>query len=81
MSYHLPLDINYAQRSDTGKRRRANEDASAVQELDLHDGQHIIIAAVADGMGGAQAGAEASQLATQTALQTLVHCGLNSTMV
>lgn len=71
MTQRVSLDINYAQRSDTGKRRRTNEDTSAVQEFTLPDRQHVLIAAVADGMGGAHAGAEASQLAIQTALHTL----------
>jgi protein phosphatase len=71
MTYHASLDINYAQRTDAGKRRRSNEDTSAVQELTLPSGQHAVIAAVADGMGGARAGAEASHLALSAALETL----------
>jgi protein phosphatase len=71
MSYRESFDINYAQRSDVGKRRRTNEDTSAVQECTLPGGEQVVIAAVADGMGGAQAGAEASHLAVATALQTL----------
>lgn len=35
------------------------------------DGRPALIAAIADGMGGAQAGAEASQLAVSTAVQAL----------
>lgn len=70
MAQISPLAIRYAQRSDTGKQRRANEDTSAVYELQLN-GQPAIIAAIADGMGGARAGAEASQLAVSTAVQIL----------
>jgi serine/threonine protein phosphatase PrpC len=67
MTYYQPLDIRYAQRSDIGKKRQANEDTSAVYEM-IVDGVSVIIAAVADGMGGAHAGAEASQLAIKTAV-------------
>lgn len=70
MAQQPPLAIRYAQRSDTGRKRRANEDTSAVHELMLN-GRRTVIAAIADGMGGAQAGAEASQLAVMTAVQTL----------
>lgn len=70
MAQHPPFAISYAQRSDTGKQRRANEDTSAVHELQLGAGS-AVIAAIADGMGGAQAGAEASQLAVGIAVQTL----------
>lgn len=70
MAQHLPLAIRYAQRSDIGRRRRSNEDCSAVHEL-LIEGQRAVIAAIADGMGGARAGAEASELAVSIAIQTL----------
>lgn len=70
MAQHSPLAIKYAQRSDTGRQRRLNEDTSGVHELVIA-GQQAIIIAIADGMGGARAGAEASQLAVSTAVQTL----------
>lgn len=70
MAQHLSLAIKYAQRSDTGRQRRTNEDRSAVHEL-LIDGQRAVIAAIADGMGGARAGAEASELSVSNAIQTL----------
>lgn len=70
MAQYPPLAIRYAQRSDIGRQRRANEDSSAIHELYL-DGRPAVIAAIADGMGGAQAGATASQLAVTTAVQTL----------
>jgi serine/threonine protein phosphatase PrpC len=59
MAQHPSLAIKYAQRSDTGRHRRVNEDTSAVHALAIRD-QRAIIAAIADGMGGARAGAEAS---------------------
>lgn len=71
MTSHGSVRINYAQRSDTGRHRRANEDTSAVQTVRLPHGGEVVIAAVADGMGGARAGAEASQLAIHVALHTL----------
>lgn len=70
MAQYPQLAFHYAQRTDIGRQRRANEDTSAIQELDLH-GRRAVIAAIADGMGGAQAGAEASQLAVNTVLQML----------
>lgn len=71
MTHHRPpLLIHYAQRSDPGRARTANEDTSAIYELD-RDGRRAVIAALADGMGGTRAGAEASQLAVQVAVQTL----------
>jgi protein phosphatase len=63
--------INYAQRSDAGRRRRTNQDTSTVHTVLLPHGDPVVVAAVADGMGGAQAGAEASQLAIHTAIHTL----------
>lgn len=72
MAQHSPLAITYAQRSDIGRQRRANEDTSAVLQITLRD-QPAVIAAIADGMGGARAGAEASQLAVRIAVQTLSH--------
>jgi protein phosphatase len=71
MAQHPLLAIKYAQRSDTGLQRRLNEDTSIVHEMTLPDKRQAIIAAVADGMGGAQAGAEASRLAVSSAVQTL----------
>jgi len=71
MAQHLSLSISYAQRSDIGMQRRCNEDTSVVHEMTLANNQRAVIAAVADGMGGAQAGAEASRLAVSTAVQTL----------
>ncbi len=70
MPYYQPLAISYAQRSDIGRRRHSNEDASAIHELSA-DGHCALIAAIADGMGGACAGAEASQLAVQTAIASI----------
>lgn len=71
MAQYSPLAIRYAQRSDTGMQRRYNEDTSVVHEVILLNNRRAVIAAVADGMGGAQAGAEASRLAVSTAVQTL----------
>ncbi len=70
MPQDLSLAISYAQRSDIGRRRSANEDTSAIHEM-VTDGRHALIAAVADGMGGAQAGAEASRLAVKTAIESI----------
>jgi PPM family protein phosphatase len=70
MTHRPPLAIQYAQRSDPGRRRRANEDTSAIQTVAI-DGQRAVIAVIADGMGGARAGAEASQLAVRTALDLI----------
>jgi len=71
MAQHPPLAIHYAQRSDVGRQRRVNEDTSAILDITLSDGRSAVIAAVADGMGGAQAGAEASRLAVHSALRVL----------
>ncbi len=71
MAQHPSLAIKYAQRSDAGRQRRSNEDTSAVHEL-LIEGRRTVIAAIADGMGGARAGGEASELAVSIAVQTLV---------
>jgi len=70
MTQRPSLAIRYAQRTDIGRQRRANEDTSAIYELML-EGRPAVIAAIADGMGGAAAGAEASQLAVSTAIRTL----------
>jgi PPM family protein phosphatase len=71
MAQYAPLAISYAQRTDIGLQRRYNEDTSVVHEIVLPNSRRAVIAAVADGMGGAQAGAEASRLAVGTAVQTL----------
>ncbi len=63
--------INYAQRSDTGRRRRFNEDTSAVHTVRAPNNEHVVVAAVADGMGGAHAGAHASRLAVTTVLHSV----------
>ena len=63
MSVHPLVELQYAHRSDRGYARRTNEDTSAVEEIRLPDGRCLVLAAVADGMGGAHAGAEASQIA------------------
>ncbi len=70
MAQHSPIAIRYAQRSDTGRHRRANEDTSAVHDI-IIDGKRAVIAAIADGMGGTRGGAEASQIAVATAIQSL----------
>jgi PPM family protein phosphatase len=71
MFVHPPVEIQYAHKSDRGSARRINEDTSAVEELKLSDGQELLLAAVADGIGGAKAGAEASQIAVTTAFHYL----------
>lgn len=71
MTVYGTFDIDIAQRSDVGRRRPTNQDMSRVQTVVLPDGRKAIMAAIADGMGGAHAGAEASQLATTTALDSL----------
>ena len=48
---------DHAERSDTGRQRRGNEDAFFARTP---------LFVVADGMGGAQAGEVASQIAVQT---------------
>jgi protein phosphatase len=68
MAIHEPVVLQFAHRSDRGSKRRTNEDTSAVEELRIADGRCLLLAAVADGMGGGRSGAEASQVAVTTAL-------------
>lgn len=70
MTHRPVIAIHYAQRSDRGRQRRANEDTSAIRDITIGK-EHAVIAAIADGMGGAKAGAEASQLAVQIAVVSL----------
>ena len=67
MAIHAPVALQYAHRSDRGSTRRTNDDTSAVEELPTGEGRTLLLAAVADGMGGGRAGAEASQIAVTTA--------------
>ena len=71
MPVRLPVELQYAHRSDRGYARRTNDDTSAVEEVRLPDGRSLVLAAVADGLGGTRAGAEASQLAVFTAFAYL----------
>lgn len=63
------VELQYAHRSDRGSVRRINEDTSAVEEVELVDGRRLLLAGVADGIGGARAGAEASQMAVTTSFR------------
>ena len=67
MATHAPVALQYAHRSDRGSTRRTNDDTSAVEEIILAEGRTLLLAAVADGMGGGRAGAEASQTAVTSA--------------
>ncbi len=62
----LPVELQFAHRSDRGSARRTNEDTSAAEELILPDGHRLVLAGVADGISGTRAGAEASQIAVTT---------------
>ena len=68
MAIQEPVELQFAHRSDRGSKRRTNEDTSAVEEILIADGRTLLLAAVADGMGGSRSGAEASQVAVTTAL-------------
>jgi protein phosphatase len=57
-------------RSDTGQVRENNED-----NLHLSTQDHLVLAIVADGMGGAVAGEEASRIAVDTIQKGLPHTG------
>jgi serine/threonine protein phosphatase PrpC len=61
--------MQFAHRSDRGSARRTNEDTTAAEEITLADGRRMVLAAIADGIGGARAGAEASQIAVTTAFR------------
>lgn len=71
MSDRSLVELKYAHRSDRGYARRTNEDTSAVEEVELAGGLRVILAAVADGIGGGFAGAEASQIAVTTSFSYL----------
>lgn len=71
MAINEPVELQFAHRSDRGSKRRTNEDTSAIEEILIADGRSLLLAAVADGMGGGRSGAEASQLAVTTALDFL----------
>ncbi|HSH81059.1 MAG TPA: protein phosphatase 2C domain-containing protein [Herpetosiphonaceae bacterium] len=71
MSAHSTLELHFAHRSDRGYARRINEDTSAAEDIRLFDGRSAVLAAIADGIGGARAGAEASQIAVTTAFSYL----------
>lgn len=59
-------------RSDTGQLRDNNEDSI---HLWSH-GEHVVLAVVADGMGGAVAGEEASRIAVETIQAGLTNAGI-----
>jgi PPM family protein phosphatase len=62
----------WGQHSETGPAREANEDTSRVVALPLLEGQaRLVIAAVADGMGGHAAGEVASRVAVDGLLEEL----------
>src|SRR5918997_771521 len=67
-----PVNLQFAHRSDRGSARRINEDTSAAEEVRLSDGRCMVLAAVADGLGGARSGAEASQIAVTTSFGYLL---------
>ncbi len=73
MPVRLPVDLQYAHRSDRGYARRTNDDTSGIEEVRLPDGRRLVLAAVADGhiIGSACAGAEASHIAVATAFEYL----------
>ena len=52
--------------TNVGKVRTHNEDS-----VHLWEGDHIVLAIVADGMGGAAAGEEASRIAVETITQSI----------
>ncbi len=60
-------------RSDTGQMRDNNEDSI---HLWSH-GEHIVLAVVADGMGGAVAGEEASRIAVESIEKGLINGAIN----
>jgi protein phosphatase len=66
MEPHFRIDIG--RRSDVGRVRSENQDASTVSlsvaAVPIHDRGRLLV--VADGMGGERGGAEASQIATST---------------
>ena len=66
MPVYPTVELQFAHRSDRGYARRTNEDTSAAEAIRLLDGRTVVLAAVADGIGGARAGAEASQIAVTT---------------
>jgi protein phosphatase len=71
----MPLRFRVAQRSDTGRVRRNNQDCVYSGQVPLGDGQVAHLCLVADGMGGANAGEEASRIASEVT-QEYVRRGL-----
>lgn len=71
----MPLRFRIAQRSDTGRVRKNNQDCVYSGQVPLGDGQVAYLCLVADGMGGANAGEEASRIASEVT-QEFVRRGL-----
>lgn len=66
-----PIALQFAQQSDPGRVRRTNDDTSLAETLYLPDGRCLVLAAIADGMGGLPHGRAASELAIQASVDFL----------
>ncbi len=67
-------EIDWAAATDVGRRREHNEDSYltlGVRRCHLSEAEHLVIAAVADGMGGHEAGEVASRIALSAFLQKM----------
>ncbi|GAC1554980.1 MAG: hypothetical protein NVS4B8_10660 [Herpetosiphon sp.] len=77
MTLRQSIALQFAQRSDTGRARRTNDDTASVEEYVLANGETVVVAAIADGVASSRAGKDASKLAVE-AVQAVVRARVST---